>query len=429
MAGEQNGAALRKVVAEPEIEAKLFPVGDHAGHFQNGGVGLIKRQLALLEAVAVGGKAFRREPVDVEHDIELPPDGLRDHDAILVEDRIDGLFDMDRLGFGGHFHRVRQEAGRQENRQNDCGSGEDQAWLSVSDHGLDPVLHTHLSEGQRTKGDGPLGNGTPDQSLGIGPDRGLVQLFDDLFITGQLDIPAKEDVPQPDDGIEPVDGQQGKAQGLPQVVQPVQMGPLVGQHHGPGVLVQAGGQIDLGPEKSQNERGRDFVTFPDIFPDPRPKPDPQTQIPVAVCGIDGHNTHTRQPRDRGEHIPMLKAVHGGVDLDLQRGLVDGIGDDFQSGGLPEFRFPGFQIQVLRRDHLPAGDQAESTFNRDGAQEPDGHQGPQGAVEGLRTVLPDETDDRHGQHQPACGDAEIQDIREGHGSHLLLIIIQHPADLL
>ena len=259
-----------------------------------------------------------------------------------------------------------------------------------------------------------MGDGTADQGLGIGPDGAPVQTADDFFVAGQLDIPAQEAVAQPHEGIEPVDRQQSETQGLPQVVQPPQVGVFVGQHIFTGYGVQVRGKIDAGTEQPQNEGGFQSVALPHPPADPGSEAHPQPQGQIAVEGIDAHGTHARQPQDRPHQAPMLDPVHGGLDLDAQGGIVDGIGNDVQGGGLGEFRRLGLHHQIVVGHHLPAGDQAHGAFDGHGTQQPDGHQRPQGTVEGLRRFFQCQPGGDHCQHQPACGDAEIENIGEGHG---------------
>ena len=193
--------------------------------------------------------------------------------------------------------------------------------------------------------------------------------------------------------------------------------------------VQIGGQVNAGPEQPEDEGGVQLVTFPDIPADPARHAQAEPQADVAVEGVDAHDPHARQPQDRGDHIPVLDPVHGGLELNGQRCLVDGIGDDVQGRRLGEFAVVGFQLQVALGDDLPGGDQAQPAFDGHRAQEPDGHQCPEGAVQSLWGFFQHQPEDRHRQHHPAGRDAQVQNFGEGHGSHLLLIVVQKFSNFL
>ena len=205
-AGEKDGSVFRHMVAEAEVEAELILHGYHLGQIQEGGACFIEGQLALIKAVALGGEAGLGEPMGVEHDIQLPLDGFRDGEAILPEHGVDGL-----LHRGGFDRRafpdgIGQEAHCQGDTQDRRKEQHPKAGLFVVQDRPDAVFDTPLAEGQGAQGDGAVGHGASDQGVGILHDLRSAQLFDDLFIAGQLDVPAQEHIGQPQQGIEPVDG-------------------------------------------------------------------------------------------------------------------------------------------------------------------------------------------------------------------------------
>ena len=244
--GQQDGPGFADPVAQSHRQKQL--VAAHSGRvdIEGGGIKLTQEDGFRFKGVFPAVQDILRQGTGLQR--QLLGCDLRggDDEALPLPDLLCGP---------GLLRRVRQKEDGQCDAGDDGGQQDPEAGLFVAEHGPDAAPDAHLAEGQRTHGDHPVADGATDQGFGIGPDGPPVQLPDHPLVAGQLDIPAKEDVGQPHDGVEPVDGQQGKAQGLPQVVQPFQMGPFMGQDMVFRVRIQTGGQVDPGPQDAQDEGG------------------------------------------------------------------------------------------------------------------------------------------------------------------------------
>ena len=145
---------------------------------------------------------------------------------------------------GFHFvclRRVGEEAHRQHRAQHRRKNHHPEFGLAVVQHTLDSLLDPHLAKGQGAGGNGVPWQTALQQGGGIGLFVPGGHVFDDRLVAGLLNVPAEEYVSQSAQGIEPVNAEQGIPQGLPQVVAPAQMGPLMGEHQPGRCLVHIGG--------------------------------------------------------------------------------------------------------------------------------------------------------------------------------------------
>ena len=89
MTGQKHRAGFRQCIAESEVKAELFPLGDRPGHLKYGGIGFIEPEFPLPEGIALRREARLREPIDVEHDVHVRFEGFRYGNAVLIEHRMD----------------------------------------------------------------------------------------------------------------------------------------------------------------------------------------------------------------------------------------------------------------------------------------------------------------------------------------------------
>ena len=133
-----------------------------------------------------------------------------------------------------------------------------------------------------------------EQRFGVGLLLRHIHGLHHPLVAGGLDIPAEQPIGRPH-------------QGLPQLVAPPQMGVFVGDDVGHLPLVHAAGQIDSGPQHTQQERGRHRVAYPDIVPQAHGLPHTEPQPDGAGDAVQQQRAAHRQPDG---HIGREIAGHG-----------------------------------------------------------------------------------------------------------------------
>ena len=216
-------------------------------------------------------------------------------------------------------------------------------------------------------------------------------------------------------GGEPVDHQQEIAQGLPPVVPAADVGPLVPQHMVQGLPVQAGGYINAGPPKTQEEGRGESVTGIDPDAQRHRGGDALDQLRVTEHRCHQQNSNPNQPEQGEERKQDLQGVDVG-----HRGGGEGLG---QYGvhrsvdeGDPRVDHRLLQAGDVGGYGLAAGDQTQRTFQGKGERQPDAHRRPQQTYEPAGGFFQQQPCQRHGQDQPARGDAHVQDFQK-HRAHV------------
>ena len=249
---------------------------------------------------------------------------------------------------------------------------------------------------------------------------------DDLFITGRLNIPAQQNVGHPQQRVEPVDAQKGKAQRLPPVVTPADVGLLMGDHIGNVPRLHAGRKVNHRAEQPQHKGGIHKLTALDILPHGDGGGHPAMQQQIADERIRQHQPHS-QPPHPGQHKEpdLLRVGTVGVQVLFQNHISTGI-QNFPSGrgggaffqnhashgiqnlptGLP-FRWSREHNLLLQR--LSAGNQAQAAFHGEGTEQSQRHHSPQQAQHPFGCPAEHQPHSHYRQHQPAGGDAHIHQL--------------------
>ena len=281
--------------------------------------------------------------------------GQRRHILIVGQGQIRLLVPRP-LGVGQEAHRHRDAHQHRRHRDPEAG-------LFIPQHRLYPGLDPHLAKGERTGGHPAAAPAAIQQRLGIGGPFLRRHVPDHPLIAGQLHIPAEQDIRHPHQRIIPVHRQQRKAQGLPHMIPPPQVGPLVPQHAVPGRLVHAGGQIDTGPEHTQDEGRLDVVAQVHIAlqRDGRRHRAPQAQIACQRRHHDDIDTH--RPRD-GQQVHVngagrRRGLHHRIRGNLRRRIIHrtwrncGSRHAGQQRGGPVADIAA-ETRILEIRHLPVG---------------------------------------------------------------------------
>ena len=227
-----------------------------------------------------------------------------------------------------------------------------------------------------------------------------------LLVAGHLHVPAQQKVSGPYQGIEPVNHQGDVAQKLKPVVPLLQMGLLVGQNVAPVAWTEPGGQVNPGPEISQNKGGRNPAALPDSWAEPNGFPQSQPEQ-----NIGGETVKSKTGCSHGPDIPgdfrcrQGSALHRGDSGRLHRlsGDLPRLGGGFRWEGegrlllKPNIRFrQGLGIRVWG-----GADESLTGIVRQGLDEPGrtGHRGLQAKCAGnvQRHQQP------HNCHQPQQAD--------------------------
>ncbi|MPM28491.1 hypothetical protein SDC9_75017 [bioreactor metagenome] len=186
------------------------------------------------------------------------------------------------------------------------------------------------------------------------------------------------------------------------------MNPLVNKHIVRLSFVDSRGQINAGPEDSQNKRGIYRVTEPDILPQEHRLPYPAPQTQIAEHRVQRQQDSPRKPypcekfrtgthgracgfADNGIYGPV-KRLNTALQLKLVR-IFCGRG--------------GAGINALHRDGLRTGNQAEHAFHRKRKNQPDRDQRPKDTGHPPWRSFHNEPQHNYRQNQPAYCNAPIQ----------------------
>ena len=148
---------------------------------------------------------------------------------------------------------VRQEQHARGDRRQQGEQDEPEGGFPVIQHVFHTLLYTDLPERQRAGEHQPPVGAAVEQREGVSLAPGEIELADDPFVAGELNVPAEQDISQPHQWVEPVDREQQPAQRLPPVVAPREVRPLVGEHGRALRLRQSGGQVNFRRENAEDE--------------------------------------------------------------------------------------------------------------------------------------------------------------------------------
>ena len=161
---------------------------------------------------------------------------------------------------GNALFGIRCKTYRHHRTGNDSPGNDPKRRFFVVQHVFHPLFYADFAKGQGADCHRTPPGTALQQGHGVLLFSGQIDLPDHLLVTGHLNVPAKQHIGNPTQGIEPVDRQNQKAQGFPPVVTPCQMCLFVGNHRLHGHRVHVGGQIDFGPDQSQDKRRLYLVT-------------------------------------------------------------------------------------------------------------------------------------------------------------------------
>ena len=315
-------------------------------------------------------------------------------------------------------HWISEKTHRCRRAGDQCRHDQPGPWLSVGHDGLDPGLHPHLAEGQGTGRPGPAADAAVEQGGGIPPPSLPVQLPDHLLVAGPLDVPAQQGVGRPQQGVEPVDGEEQEAQRLPPVVAPADVSPLMGDHIGQVPLRHPVGQVDGGAQQAQDEGGVRPLGLPDVLPQKGGGGHPAAQVRIAHQGIEQQEDHPRQPEPGQDKGPDLGGVGAGRRRRGQGLRQNGVDGAVEGGDAAVD--PGHGgVEDLRRQGLGAGQEAQGALDGDRTEQPQGHQPPEETEAPPGRPPEDRPQRQHHQHQPAGGEALVDQLEKDrfHGLHL------------
>ena len=199
--------------------------------------------------------------------------------------------------------------------------------------------------------------------------------------------------------------QNGKAQRLPPVIPPLQMGTLMGHHIGSILRRKGGGKINHRTEQPQNEGGVDVIAQPHIPGYGYGGTNLPPHMDPAEEGIAQHQHHTQDPElteHKGPDLGRIGAGHGtgrhGIGQNrIHRFVHEGnAAVDDGLGGVEDVVWQG----------LRAGNQAEGAFQGKGKYQPQSYSAPQEASQSLRRPLQQNPQRHHSGNEPGGVDAHV-----------------------
>ena len=270
-----------------------------------------------------------------------------------------------RIWCAGFFcHRICRKARRHHPTGDNRHSNEPKRRFFVIQHIFHPFFYANLSKGQRANGHQPPSSIALQQSGGVLLLPIQIHLPDNLFVTGQLNVPAQQHIGYPAQGIEPVNGQDQKAQRLPPVVTPCQVRLFVGNYRPHSRLVHTGRQIDFGPDQPQDKRRLHIVAQKDVSLIGHSFRNALTHPHIADDCIEQHGGDANEPDCRHNKCPDIERVDAtnrvGSKFFAQNGIdriVDG-GDAAADGGR-------LILDVMGVEGLGAGNQAQCALKGEG----------------------------------------------------------------
>ena len=277
-------------------------------------------------------------------------------------------------------------------------------------HPFDALLDPGLPKGKGCQAPGMPPHAAGQQRLGIIRPAGRIHIPDHLFVAGDLDVPAEQPVGQPQQRMEPVHRQQDKAQGLPPVVAPADVGLLVGNDAVQMFLGKPEGQIDPRPQHPQHKGGVDPLALEDVVPQPHRRGQPAPQPQPADKGIEQHPRRPHCPDHSGQGQPDLQRIGAGGGLRRKGVLQYGI-DRIVDGRHPAGDGGSALHADVGADGLTGGQQTENAFQRHRTDQPHRHQSPEQHPAPPGSPAQQQPRRQHSQHQPARRDAPVQQFNE------------------
>ena len=206
--------------------------------------------------------------------------------------------------------RIRQEAHRQHDTHQHRRHYRPEGGLFIVQHRFDPGLDPSFTESQRTGGHPAFRAAAIQQRLRISGSFLRRHIPHHPLIAGQFHIPTEAYIRRPDQRIIPIHCQQHIAQQLPDMIPAPQVGTFMQQDTGPGVLLHAGGQVDVGSEHSQKEGGLDLVAEINIILHADAGRHLLLQPHIAHKGTGQHNSHAHGPQEGYISLGEVPAAGG-----------------------------------------------------------------------------------------------------------------------
>ena len=312
------------------------------------------------------------------------------------------LYSVRRIG-GLLFHRNRQKSNRR-NRDDDHGNQKDpEPRLSVIQDIPHSLNHRRFPEGNRARHYQLPTTAALQKGFRVCFFLPQSVTADHSFIAGKLDIPAHQQIGDPHKRIEPENSQEQERRRLPPMVPAAQMAPLMGDHIFPVRLGQTGGQIDLGPEQTQDKGGCHRVTDPDILLIRHRFPHKTPHSEIAEHEMAQHQKNAASPYKR-DHRNRGTAADDWIAPFFLRGRRGGIGRD-------RLRMDQTGVHRLLNDSGGLRDQADRALNGNGNHQSHRHNCPEDTADPPGSFFQQGTEENDRQDQPIRQNADAHKLRK------------------
>ena len=157
------------------------------------------------------------------------------------------------------------------------------------------LFHADLTKGQRTRCNYAPVDTAGHKCLSIVCSLLVAKVFDDLFITGKLNVTAQQDIGKPQQRVEPMNRQQEETKGFPPMVFASNMRLLMGDNVFQILSVQFERQINSRLDDAKHKRGIYILTLEDVVLVANSSIDLSAQSPITDCCIEQKHDHSKNP--------------------------------------------------------------------------------------------------------------------------------------
>ena len=163
----------------------------------------------------------------------------------------------------------------------------------------DTPLCPALPEGDRAKREAAARGGKPEQRIAVGqlPFGAFAQ---HRLVAGELHIARHLQKGEIDERVEPVERERREEERLYKIVPPPDMGALMGENIARLPLGKIQREIDLRPEETADEGGRDPVALIEVAGEPHGGCEFAAQAQIGEQAVARHQQRAAEP-DEGEH--------------------------------------------------------------------------------------------------------------------------------
>ena len=161
-------------------------------------------------------------------------------------------------------HRVGQKTDRNDHTGNDCNNNDPERRLLIIHHRLHTIFNTNFAKSKRAGRNHGTVDAANHKSLCIVGSLFVVEFLDNLFVTGQLNVPAQQHISQPHQRIEPMDCQQEETQRLPPVVSAANVRLLMGNNVFQILTVHVKREIDSWLYDAKHKRRAYILTLENV---------------------------------------------------------------------------------------------------------------------------------------------------------------------